>query len=102
MPSNKYINFLDLSLKTVQSGRLNLYSCKYSKHVYTQHQLLVLVLLKGYINTDYRNFVEIVDLMSNIKEKLDLDKVPHYTTLQVPHTLLFTSLCPEFLPHGLT
>ncbi|MDD3317763.1 MAG: hypothetical protein PHY07_09905, partial [Methanosarcina sp.] len=28
------------------------------------------------------DFVELVDLMSNIKEKLDLDRVPHYTTLQ--------------------
>jgi len=82
LSSNKYINFLDLSLKTVQSGRLNLYSCKYSKRVYTQHQLLVLVLLKEYISTDYRDFVELVDLMSSIKEKLDFDKVPHYTTLQ--------------------
>ena len=82
MSSNKYIKFLELSLKTVQSSRLNLYSCKYSKRVYTQHQLLVLVLLKEYISTDYRDFVELVDLMSSIKEKLDLDKVPHYTTLQ--------------------
>jgi hypothetical protein len=74
---NKYINFIDLSLKTVQSSRLNLYSCKYSKRVYTQHQLLVLVLLKEYISTDYRDFVELIDLMNNIKEKLDLDKIPH-------------------------
>ena len=92
MSSNKYIKFLDLSLKTVQSSRLNLYSCKYSKHVYTQHQLLVLVLLKEYISTDYRNFVEIVDFMSSIKEKLDLDKVPHYTTLQK-----FVSRIPSLL-----
>ena len=80
--SNKYIKFIDLSLKTVQSSRLNLYSCKYSKRVYTQHQPLVLVLLKEYISTDYRDFVELIDLMNNIKEKIDLDKVPHYTTLQ--------------------
>ena len=82
MSSNKYINFIDLSLKTVQSSRLNLYSCKYSKRVYTQHQLLALVLLKEYISTDYRDFVELIDLMNDIKEKLDLDKIPHYTTLQ--------------------
>jgi transposase len=82
LSSNKYINFIDLSLKTVQSSRLNLYSCKYSKRVYTQHQLLVLVLLKEYISTDYRDFVELIDLMNNVKEKLDLYKTPHYTTLQ--------------------
>jgi len=74
--------------------RLNLYSCKYSKRVYTQHQLLVLVLLKEYISTDYRDFVELVDLMSNIKEKLDLEKI-----LII---LLFKSLYPESLRHYLT
>jgi len=30
--SNKHINFIELSLKTVQSSRLNLYSCKYSSN----------------------------------------------------------------------
>ncbi|AGF96858.1 hypothetical protein MmTuc01_1489 [Methanosarcina mazei Tuc01] len=108
MSSNKYIKFLDLSLKTVHSGRLNLYSCKYSKHVYTQHQLLVLVLLKEYITTDYRDFVELIDLMSNIKEKLDLDKGPHYTTLQkfvfrIPSSLLNLILSKTlklFYSHG--
>jgi hypothetical protein len=82
LKSNKYIKFVDTCLETVQSSRLNLYSCKYSKRVYTQHQLFVLVLLKEYISTDYRDFVELIDLMNNIKEKLDLDKIPHYTTLQ--------------------
>jgi Transposase DDE domain len=82
LKSNKYIKFVDTCLETVQSSRLNLYSCKYSKHVYTQHQLFVLVLLKEYISTDYRDFVELIDLVNNIKEKLDLDKIPHYTTLQ--------------------
>jgi len=92
LSSNKYINFIDISLKTVQSSRLNLYSCKYSKRTYTQHQLLVLVLLKEYISTDYRDFVELIDLMSNIKEKLNLDKIPHYTTLQK-----FVSRVPSLL-----
>jgi len=105
---NKYIKFIDLSLKTVQSFRLNLYSCKYSKRVYNQHQLRVLVLLKEYISTDYRDFVELIDLMSNIKEKLDLDKVPHYTTLQkfvfrIPSSLfnlILSKTLKLFYSHG--
>ena len=108
MSSNKYIKFLELSLKTVQSSRLNLYSCKYSKHVYTQHQLLVLVLLKEYISTDYRDFVELIDLISNIKEKLDLDRVPRYTTLQkfvsrIPSSLfnlILSKTLKLFYSHG--
>lgn len=92
MKSNKYSRFVDTSLKTVQSSRLSLYSCKYSKHVYTQHQLLVLVLLKEYIGTNYRDFVELIDLMNEIKDKLDLDNVPHFTTLQK-----FVSRIPSLL-----
>ena len=108
LSSNKYINFLDLSLKMVQSSRLNLYSCKYSKRIYTQHQPLVLALLIEYISTDYRNFIELVDLMSNIKEKIDLDKVPHYTTLQklvsrIPSSLfniMLSGTLKLFYSHG--
>ena len=105
---NKYIKFLEVSLKTVQSSRLNLYSCNYSKHIYTQHQLLVLVLLKEYISTDYRDFVELIDLMKDIKEKLDLDKIPHFTTLQkfvsrIPSSLFNLTLSKVlklFYSHG--
>jgi hypothetical protein len=37
--------------------------------------------LKEYLRTDFRDFVELIDLMNDIKKKLDLDKVPHFTTL---------------------
>ena len=95
-------------LKTIQSPRLKLYSCKYFKYFYTQHQLLVLVLLKEYIGTDYRNFVELIDLMSNIKEKFDLNKIPHYTTLQkfvsrIPSSLfnlILSRVLKLFYSHG--
>lgn len=108
MKSNKYLRFIDTSLETVQSSRLSLYSSKYSKHVYTQHQLLVLVLLKEYISTDYRDFVELIDLMSDIKEKLDLDKIPHFTTLQkfvsrIPSSLfniILSRILKLFYSHG--
>ena len=80
--NNKYIKFIELSLKTVQSSRLNLYSCKFSKRNYTQHQHFVLVLFKQYIRTDYRGVIELVDLMGKVKEVLGLDQVPHFTTLQ--------------------
>lgn len=44
-------------------SHLPIYSCKYSKRKYTQHQLLTLVLIKEYTSKDYRNVVELVDLM---------------------------------------
>ena len=76
MKFDKYIKFVDTSLETVQSLRLKLYSSKYSKHVYTQHRFLILILLKEYISTDYLNFVELIDLMSDIKEnQVPLQKI---------------------------
>ncbi|MCC4771312.1 hypothetical protein FXV91_14410 [Methanosarcina sp. DH2] len=38
--------------------------------------------MNEYISADYRDFVELIDIMNDIKEKLDLDKIPHFTTLQ--------------------
>jgi hypothetical protein len=45
--------------------------------------------LKEYISTDYRDFVELIDLRNNIKEKLDINKTPSLTT--------FKNLYSEFL-----
>ena len=109
MKFSKYIKFVDTSLETVQYSRLKLYSCKYSKHVCTQHQLLVLVLSKEYISTDYRDFVELIDLMSDIKEKLGFDKIPYFTTLQkfvlrIPYSLfnlLLSRILKLFYSYGL-
>jgi transposase len=40
-----------------------------------------LVLLKEYLNEDYRDIVEIVELMDEVKERIGLKQVPHFTTL---------------------
>jgi hypothetical protein len=70
---------------------MNIYFYEYSKHVYTQHEFLVLVLLKVCISTDYCDFVELIDIMNDIK-KLDLNKTPHFTTFQK-----FVFRIPSFL-----
>jgi len=59
-----------------------LYSCKFSKRTYTQHQLLILLLFKEYIGEDYRDIVELIEIMDRIKQQIALDQVPHYTTCQ--------------------
>jgi hypothetical protein len=40
-----------------------------------------LVLLKEYLNTDYRSIVELVELMDKVRSRIGLKQVPHYTTL---------------------
>jgi hypothetical protein len=66
----------------VKAIRITPYSSKYSKKIYTQYQLLVLILFKDYRNQHYRDFIEDIGDMKSIQEELDLSAVPHFTTLQ--------------------
>ncbi|MFA0823134.1 MAG: IS5 family transposase [Methanomethylovorans sp.] len=79
--SNKYLKFVDTALAVSGKSHLSIYSCKYSKRKYTQHQLLTLILLKEYLNVDYRSIVELVELMDKLKLRIGLKQVPHFTTL---------------------
>jgi type I site-specific restriction endonuclease len=78
---NKYLKFVDTALSVSGNSHLQVYSCKYSKRKYTQHQLLALILLKEYLDKDYQDIVEIVELMDKVKTRIGLKPVPHFTTL---------------------
>ncbi len=80
--SNKYIRLIETLIPVVRSSRIPHYSCKYSRRTYTQHQHLVLILFKEVLRTDYRKTVDLIELMSGITELLELERVPHFTTLQ--------------------
>ncbi|WP_321417767.1 IS5 family transposase [uncultured Methanomethylovorans sp.] len=99
--SNKYLKFVDTALAVSGKSHLPIYSCKYSKRKYTQHQLLTLILLKEYLNVDYRSIVELVELMESLKLRIGLKEVPHYTTLHKFITrlrsILFRSLLQQTL-----
>jgi len=94
--ANRYIRFVELSSGLIKDARIPLYSSKFSKKTYTQHQLLVLILLKEYLSEDYRGTVELTDLMNEIRLKINLDSVPHFTTLhkfsQRINSFIFTRL----------
>lgn len=82
LSTNKDIRFVELATQVIRESRIPLYSCKYSKKKYNQHQLLLLILLKEYIGEDYRDIVELLDLMEELKGRIQLSEVPHFTTLQ--------------------
>ncbi len=69
-------------LKCLRKTRIPLFSCKFSKRTYTQHQHLSLLVLKTYLNLNYRKTCEIAHELWLTVEILDLPKVPHFTTLQ--------------------
>jgi hypothetical protein len=78
---NRYIRFVEISSRLIKKSRITLYSSKFSKKTYNQHQLLIPILLKEYLSEDYRDTVELVDLMNEIKQRINLDSIPHFTTL---------------------
>ena len=55
--------FVEISMEIVGNSQVPIYSCKYSKKIYNQHQLLVLILVKEYINKDYKNVIGLIDIM---------------------------------------
>ena len=82
MSTNRYIRFVELSSGLIKDSRIPLYSSKYSKKTYTQLQLLILLLLREYLSEDYRNTVELTEIMDSLREKICRDEVPHFTTIQ--------------------
>jgi len=80
--ASRNIRFIQAAICIVKSAHLKPYSCKFSKKIYTQNQLLVLILFKDFRNQHYREFIEDVGDMAGVQEILDLSEVPHFTTLQ--------------------
>ena len=56
------------------------YSCKFSRKDFTQHQLLVLVLLRVKLKKTYRNFKDLLEIIKH-EELLGLKKIPNFTTI---------------------
>jgi hypothetical protein len=78
---NRHIKFVEISARFIKESRIPLYSSKLSKKTYNEHQLLILIFLKEYLSEDYRDTVELVDLMHGIKQRINLNSIPHFTTL---------------------
>lgn len=57
------------------------YSSKYSPKSYTQHQLLAILVLRQFFQTDYRGIIELLNDWSDLRRVLQLKKLPHYSTL---------------------
>ena len=81
MSTNRYIRFVELSSGLIKDSRIPLFSSKFSKKTYTQHQLLILLLLKEYLSEDYRDTVELTEITDSLREKIHLNDVPHFTTI---------------------
>lgn len=71
------------------------YSCKYSRRDFTQHQLFALLSLRTFLGVDLRGLIAYLSDWSELREALELKKVPHYSTLCYAQKRLLKKLPSE-------
>jgi hypothetical protein len=57
------------------------YSSKYSRQDFTQHQLFAILALKTFLKTDYRGVVAHLADFAELRQDLNLSKLPDHSTL---------------------
>lgn len=71
-----------LAAHAIARESLPAYSHICSPRKFTQHQLFACLVLKGFLKIDYRGLVALLRDCPSLTEAIQLQKVPHYTTLQ--------------------
>lgn len=61
---------------------LDPYAHRFSPKKFTQHQLLACLVLKEFYKLDYRGVTELLADAPDLCSVIELDTVPHWTTLQ--------------------
>ena len=72
------LNFIEQGFEVAKA--IPEYFSKYSNKIYTNHQHMVLVVLKQKLRTTWRDLVEILKI-TIIPQKLGLKRIPNFTTL---------------------
>ena len=72
-----------LARKALEVARqaLPAHASKFSKRDFTQHQLVAILALKQFFKTDDRGIVALLNDLGDLRDTLELKKVPHPTTL---------------------
>ena len=76
------MRFLHAAYGHVQWLPLLRYSHRFSRHTYSQQQLLTILLFKEYLRATYSDIVDLIHLIPAASDILILKTVPHFTTLQ--------------------
>ena len=73
---------------TVGKQALQPYSTKFSRKDFVQAQLFAILTIRQFLKADYRKTVPMISEWSDLREVLELTKVPHWTTLEKAHKRL--------------
>ncbi|PQO40122.1 hypothetical protein C5Y96_01950 [Blastopirellula marina] len=71
-----------VTARTVAKQALPAYRHVNSPKMFTQHQLFACLVLKNFQRLDYRGITEQLLDCQSLTEAIELDYIPHYTTLQ--------------------
>ena len=81
---------LDLARTALSIGMKALapYSSKFSRRDFIQAQHFAMLAVRQFFQADYRKTTQILSEWSDLREVLELKKVPHWTSLQKAHQRL--------------
>lgn len=79
---SKIVKLISWALEACRVYGIPHYGSKFSRHDFTQHQHIALLVLKTKHKLCYRDVIEIVAEMPKVMAALKLKAAPHFTTLQ--------------------
>lgn len=81
-----------MALEALATARraLPTYGSPFSRKDFTLAQHFACLVLKSFFRTDYRGIVAILADLTDLRDVLELTKVPHHTTLQKAHARLLS------------
>ena len=93
MSENRYINLVKISQEIIKESGVPLRSSLFSRKKFDQYQLLSLIILKEEIGINYRDFCDILEILTPVHDLLNLKEIPHFTTL---HKFFYKISYPDF------
>ena len=78
--NSTYITFIEIAMELV--GAIQPYSSKYSKKMFTQQQLFILLILKQKLKLSYNELIEDMKTRESILLMMGMFKLPHPSTLK--------------------
>jgi hypothetical protein len=83
-PTTKSKSPLELARTALAEAReaIPQYSSRFSRHDFTQHQLYALVALRRLLKTDYRGLEATLRDWTELRDALELSRVPDHSTIQ--------------------
>lgn len=79
---NKYQRVVSVMRQILKKMHVPLYLHSKSKHVFSVHQHVIMLVLRQYESKSYESFVEWLQVSTQIVQMLGISTIPHFTTLQ--------------------